>query len=60
MVLAKSRNDSIVQNMITSKESNWMTELDTLQCLGDEITLLLTMYMIYYGEEPYADAQLVG
>ena len=29
-------------------ESNWVTELGTLQCLGEEITLL---NMIYYVEE---------
>ena len=33
-------------------ESNLVTELDTIQFLGEEITPLLTvLYMIYYGEE---------
>ena len=33
-------------------ESNWVTELGTLQYLGEEITPLLTaLYMIYYSEE---------
>ena len=37
--------------MTSYMESNWVTELGTLQCLGEEITPLLTMYMIYYSEE---------
>ena len=34
--------------MTSCVESNWVTELGTLQCLGEEITLL---HMIYYVEE---------
>ena len=38
--------------MTSCMESNWVTEIDTLQCLGEEITPLLTiLYMIYYSEE---------
>ena len=45
--MIKSWIDSIVYNMTSSMESNWVTELETLQCLGEEITPLLTMYVIY-------------
>ena len=34
--------------MTSSMESNWMKELGTLQCLGEEIILL---YTIFYDEE---------
>ena len=36
--------------MTSCVESNWVTELGTLQFLGEEITLLY-MIMIYYIEE---------
>ena len=34
--------------MTSYMESNWVTELGTLQCLGEGITIV---YMIYYCEE---------
>ena len=34
--------------MTSCVESNWVTELGTLQCLGEEFTLL---NMVYYVEE---------
>ena len=36
--------------MTSCVESNWVTELGTLQCLGEEITILY-MIMIYYIEK---------
>ena len=48
--MTKSRNDFIGYDIISSMESNWLTELGTLQCIGEEITLLYII-MIYYIEE---------
>ena len=36
-MMTKSRNDFIVYNTISSMELNWVTDLGTLQCLGEEI-----------------------
>ena len=38
--MTKSRNDFIVYDMISSMESNWVTDLGSLQGLVDEITQL--------------------
>ena len=48
--MTKSRNDFIGYDIISSMESNWVTELGTLRCIGEEITLLYII-MIYYIEE---------
>ena len=37
-VMTKSRNDFIVDNMISSMESNWVTDFGSLQHLAEEIT----------------------
>ena len=37
--------------MTSCMKSNWVTELGTLQCLGEEIKPLLKMYIMYYSEE---------
>ena len=37
IMMTKSRNDFIVYNTISSMELNWVTDLGTLQCLGEEI-----------------------
>ena len=36
--MTKSRNDFIVYDIISSMESNWVTDLGSLQGLVDEIT----------------------
>ena len=36
--MTKNRNDFIVYDIISSMESNWVTDFTTLQCLGEEIT----------------------
>ena len=36
--MTKSRNDFIVDNMISNMESNWVTDFGSLQRLGEEIT----------------------
>ena len=51
MVLTESRNDSIAQNMTSSMESNWVTELGTLQCLGEEIIPLPIMTILFMVKE---------
>ena len=57
-VLTNSLFDSIVCNGI---ESNWVTELYTLQCLGEENTLPNASALLQYtGEELLMHAQLVG
>ena len=48
--------DSIVYNMTSSVESNWVTELYTLECLGEENTLpniavLCYNIILYYISE---------
>ena len=37
-VMTKSRNDFIVYDIISSMESNWVTDFGSLQGLGEEIT----------------------
>ena len=37
IVMTTIRNDFIVGNMISSMESNWVTDFWSIQCLGEEI-----------------------
>ena len=36
-VMTNSWSDFIVYDMISSMESNWVTDLESLQCLGEEL-----------------------
>ena len=49
--MTKSRNDFIVDNMISSMESNWVTDFGSLQRLGEEITHSHILLKKFVSEE---------
>ena len=50
-VMTKNRNDFIVYDMISSIESNWVTDLGTLLCLGEEIKHSHVLLKRFVSEE---------